>query len=65
MIRPNYPRVKCCEPMNKSQEPCTDNEGYGPAISQYQGKLYAGCIKQPLIYCPWCGDKIDKNTQKD
>jgi len=49
----------CCENFKEAIKTETDNEGYGSAIkySYFKKHYEIGIIRDPIKFCPWCGDK--------
>lgn len=59
----NETRTTCtCEPFQKAQETCTDNEGYGRLISRSSYGWVTGCDLPPIKFCPWCGNELPDGT---
>ena len=49
----------CCKDFKKSQQPCTDNEGFGRLIKRDGFGYSIGTELEQINYCPWCGKKIN------
>jgi hypothetical protein len=47
-----------CRDFVEAQASCTDNEGYGPLFSVWDGKWSVGCSLPEPTFCPWCGRRI-------
>lgn len=52
--------MDCCRDFSEAQECCTDNEGYSQAIKLDRGDYYIGLIRNKIIFCPWCGKKLEE-----
>jgi len=50
----------CCWNFEKALQSGTDTEGWGAVITETDRGFYVGGLfNRPIIYCPWCGDRIE------
>jgi len=61
------PSAQCCANWERAQGYCTDNEGYGPLLTDYDNprgrpkvnppEWHIGSSLDAIRFCPWCGAK--------
>jgi hypothetical protein len=52
----------CCQQLCNAFECGTDNEAYGSLASNYGETLSSitiGCELPEIVFCPWCGTRLD------
>lgn len=55
----------CCGQFALARESGSDAEGYGPLINDYYDDgLHAGCVQEPIRFCPWCAAPVQEDQER-
>jgi len=59
MSWPIKAETECCDAFRTALEAGTDSEEYMSLIEFKKGDWEAGNCLPPMVFCPWCGAKLE------